>query len=79
MSTLLSRQIAAYEDMRAELEADHFGKWVVIHNEKLAGVYEDFESAAASAVQQFGRGPYNIRQVGDEGPVKLPATVMWGV
>ena len=72
----LSRQMAVYDEMRANLEADHFGKWIVMYDEQLAGTYESFEEAAEEAVCRFGRGPYLIRQVGS-GPITLPASVLY--
>lgn len=60
----ITEDIAAYETMRQELEASHTGKWVLLHNCKLVGIYDSFESAAEFAVKEFGRGPYLIRQVG---------------
>lgn len=68
MSTL-KIEIAAYERMRDDLELEHFGKWVVVHDEKLVGTYESFEKAAETAVERFGRGPYLIRRVGAPPPV----------
>ena len=73
---LLSQEIAAYDRMRNVLEVDHFGKWVVVHDEELVGTYEDFEDAAEDAVRRFGRGPYLIRRVG-EGPVPLPSSALY--
>ncbi len=75
---LLSMEIAAYERMRDVLEADHFGKWVVVHDEQLIGTYEDFQEAAVEAVERFGRGPYLIREVG-AGPIRLPSSVLYGL
>ena len=72
----LTKEIAAYERMRDYLETDHFGEWVVLHDEELIGTYESFEVAADDAVQRFGRGPYLIRQVG-ESPLTLPASVLY--
>lgn len=72
----LREDIAAYETMRGDLELKHLGKWVVIHDHQLIGVYENFEAAAKEAVRQFGRGPYLIRQVGAP-PVTLPASVLY--
>ena len=72
---LLSREIAAYDRMRGALEVDCFGKWVVVHDEKLVGEYGDFQSAAKDAVRLFGRGPYLIRRAG-AGPVRLPASAL---
>ena len=72
--TTLDSQIAAYEEMRDTLEADHYGKWVVFHGEQHIGTYESLQDAAAEAVWRFGRGPYLIRQVGAP-PIRLPARV----
>ena len=72
----LSEEIAAYEAMRAELEADYFGKWVLIHDGEIVGDYTAFERAAEVAVRNFGRGPYLIRQVG-QSPLLLPASVLY--
>ena len=72
----LSKQIAAYEEMRDYLETDHFGEWVVFHDEELVGFYDSFEDAANDAVRRFGRGPYLIRRVG-AGPITLPASIQY--
>ena len=73
---LLSQEIAAYDRMRNVLEVDHFGKWVVVHDEELVDTYEDFQDAAEDAIRRFGRGPYLIRRVG-AGPVTLPASALY--
>jgi hypothetical protein len=72
----LRAEIAAYEAMRADLESSHLGKWVIVHDEKLVGIYDSFEQAALDAVSKFGRGPYLIRQIGAP-PVSLPASVLY--
>lgn len=72
----LEKELTAYKGLQAELEARQKGKWVVIHEDKLIGVFDHFEPAAAEAVKLFGRGPYLIRQVG-AGDLILPASVMY--
>ena len=72
----LTREIAAYERMRSELETDHLGKWALVHDETLVGLYAAFEEAAAEAVRQFGRGPYLIREIG-AAPMTLPASALY--
>ncbi|MCY4557308.1 MAG: TenA family protein [Chloroflexi bacterium] len=62
-SGVLATEYAAYEKMRAELEAKYTDEWVVVHGEELVGVYTEFNDAAREAGQRFGRGPYLIRQV----------------
>ncbi len=74
----LSKEIQAYENFRSELEMDHLGEWVVVHDEKLIGRYLSFEAAAEDAIERFGRGPYLIRQIG-QAPLTLPASVVYGV
>jgi hypothetical protein len=71
----LDQEIAAYEKMQSSLEAEHMGKWVVVHDGTVIAVYNSFESAADDAVEKFGRGPFLIRQVGAP-PIMLPASVM---
>ena len=72
----IKKEIAAYERMRDDLELEHLGKWVVVHDEKLAGTYDSFEVAADNAVQRFGRGPYLIKRVGQP-QLTLPASVLY--
>lgn len=75
--TALSRQIAAYDaKYRRVLELDHFGKWAVVYDEELVGIYDSFKEAANDATRQFGRGPYLIREIG-RGPIPLPASALY--
>lgn len=74
----LDTELNAYEAMRERLEAEHTGKWVLVHDRDLVGLYDTFEAAAEDAVKRFGSGPYLIRQVGAH-PVVLPASVMYRV
>jgi len=73
----LTDEIAFYDEHRAELEADHFGQWVLIHDRAVQGYFDSFHEAAADAVHKFGRGPYLIRQVGASA-VNLSSSVMYG-
>jgi hypothetical protein len=72
----LEKEIAAFEKIRAELEAHHKGKWVVVRDAKLEDTFDNFERAAEYAVKRFGAGPYLIRQVGAP-EATLPASVMY--
>jgi hypothetical protein len=65
-----------YSRLQPDLESKYMSKWVLIHDQKLVGVYDSFESAAEDAVQRFGRGPYLLRQVGAP-PITLPASVVF--
>jgi len=74
--TTLSGDIAAFDEMRDVLEAEHNGSWVVFHEGRFAGAYPDFEAAATSAVERFDEGPYLIRQVGAP-PIQLPGGMVF--
>ena len=71
----LDVEVATYNRMREDLEANHHLEWVVIHGEELAGIFADLQVAADAAVRRFGRGPYLIRQVGRVGRT-LPAAAV---
>lgn len=64
--TALSKEIAAYDRMKSELEVGHGGEWAVFQAGRLVGVFPEFETAASEAVERFGAGPYLIRQIGVE-------------
>lgn len=72
----VNEDIKIYEELREKLEAEAMGKWVVIHELKLVGIFDSLETAAEDAVSKFGRGPYLIRQIGAP-PVTLPASVVF--
>ena len=71
----IRREMAAYDEMRAE----HLGKWVIVRNRELVDIYETFEDAAEAAIARFGRGPYHIREVGDEPVRQLPPALAFGL
>ena len=72
----LDKEIQAFEEMRADLEEHHKGKWVVIHGGELVDTFDTLDAAATEAVRRFGRGPYLIREVGAPG-VSLPVSVLY--
>lgn len=72
----LREDIAAFERMKAELEAEHLLEWTVFHQGKFIGAFPDFEAAATAADERFGEDPYLIRQVG-AGPVQLPGGMIF--
>ena len=71
----MDKNIEAFEKLQNTLEKDSLGKWVLFHNSKLIGTFNNFEDAADIATRKFGAGPYLIRQVGVSSIV-LPVSVM---
>jgi hypothetical protein len=72
----LDTEIATFDALRPNLEAEHMGEWALIHERALIGTFAALDEAAQEAVAQFGRGPYLIRQIGAPAIV-LPASVMY--
>lgn len=74
--TNLTDDIRAFEAHHAELEKEHFGKWIVFYDAEFIGAFDTLDSAASVAVRRFGKGPYLIRQVGAS-PITLSAAVAY--
>jgi len=72
----LAADIAAFERMSRELEAQHLHAWVLFEGGRFIAAFADFEAAATEAVERFDEGPYLIRQVG-AGPVQLPGGMVF--
>lgn len=75
--TVLRDDIAAFEGMRADLEAKHCKEWAVFHNGELQGVFPDFEGAATLAVDRFGSSACLIRQIGAPAAIQLPGGMIF--
>jgi hypothetical protein len=74
--SVLKDDIAAFERMRAKLEAEHDHEWVIFYRGAYVGAFRDFEAAAEEALDRFDLGPYLIRQVGAP-PVQLPGGMVF--
>jgi hypothetical protein len=75
--TVLENDIAAFDRIRPELEANHLKQWVVFYHGTLIDAFSDFEAAATAAVERFDVGPYLIRQVGAPSAVQLPGGMVF--
>lgn len=61
---------AFYKENRAGFVAAFLGKWVLIKDRRLVGVFETQRDALEEAARRFGLGPYVIKQVRDPEPVE---------
>jgi hypothetical protein len=74
----LDNDIKAFNEIREELEKNFTGKWILIYDQKLISAFDSFEDAAKVAVENFGNGPYLIRQVGAR-PIVLPSSLLFNI
>lgn len=72
---ILARDIAAFEQMKADLRQHYNGKFVVFHAGEFQGSFDSFDSAAREALKRFREAPFLIRQVGAPEVVAMPASV----
>jgi hypothetical protein len=72
---ILDTEIATFDTLRPNLEAEHMGEWVLLHGQALIGIFAGFDEAAQVAVTRFGRGPYLIRQIGAPALILLPSVM----
>lgn len=70
---ILDREIACYEELRADLEREYAGSWVLIHQEDLVGIYSAYAEADQAAADHCGREPCLVRQIGVQKPFAPPA------
>ena len=70
----LDVEIAAYDSMREQLEADHMGKWVLFHGGEAVGFFDTFEEADHESSARFDVKPCLIRRIG-AGPCVLPSSL----
>lgn len=63
-TNMLLAETDLYKQRMEQFVQEHNREWVVIHKKEIAGFYQDFQEAAANAIQRFGRGPYLIKQIG---------------
>lgn len=74
----LAENIKAYEEQQEVLEEYYEGKYVIFHDGKKINTFDSFDAAARHAVSRFGRGPYLIRQVGQE-KIRLSSSIIFAL
>jgi len=64
------KNYAAFEAMRAELEASHLGKFAVLHDGQLVGIYTSIREARAVGNAHCGVGSFTTQEIRSE-PIEL--------
>ncbi len=74
----LDLELSTYERQRVRLEDQHPGKFVLIRGEKIAGIFEDFQSASEYAADRLQRQAYLIHGIGEE-RMRIPSGLLAGL
>ena len=59
----LAKELATYERQKDELVGTHEGKFVVIHEEEVAGIWDTYKDALTAGYKQFGLRPFLVKQI----------------
>ena len=63
MALIFDAEVKTYEQNRDQLLDTAEGKFVLIHDSQVIGVYESKMDAIAAGYQQFGNVPFLVKQV----------------
>ena len=63
MALILDTELKTYERNRDHLLGTAEGKFVLIHDSQVIGVYESKVDAIAAGYQQFGNVPFLVKQI----------------
>lgn len=74
---MLEKELEFYTSHRAELLKAHAGKFVLIKNDSLVGIYSTLEEAVIEGTLRFGKGPFMARQIAErDRTIYLPALTL---
>ena len=63
MTQLLDSELRTYEHNRDQLLGSSEGKFVLIHGDRVVGIYDSKMDAIAAGYQQFGNVPFLVKQI----------------
>jgi hypothetical protein len=71
---MLEQERLFYEERLQEWLPRHAGRWVLVKDRELFGVFDTIEDALAEGARRFGLRPFLVRRVEQEQPeVRVPA------
>jgi hypothetical protein len=75
---MLEQERQYFSEHRAELLAQHVGRFVVIKENELIGSFNTIEEALAEGAKRFGLTPFLVRQVtaAEEKEINIPALTL---
>ena len=76
----LKKELEWFDKHRAELLKEHRGKWAVVHNQDLFGVFDSFSEAASKGVEGTGSEKLLVMQVLEKDePIDLSVNLRLGL
>ena len=59
----LRAEIETYEKHKSQLIAESEGKYVLVHEEQIAGVWDTYQDALRVGYNRFGLRPFLVKQI----------------
>ena len=70
VNSQLERNQAAYDAVRRQMEEDHLGRVVLLHDGEVVEVYNDKDDAYKIGREKYGLGNFSLVNVGQQ-PIDL--------
>ena len=62
----LRKNAAAYRAVKTEMEAEHWGKIILLHDGEVSAIYNNMEDAYSIGCEKYGEGHFSLYQVGQQ-------------
>lgn len=72
----LEQERKYFEANRGDWERVHLGKFALVKDQELIGVFDDAATAVAEGSKRFDAAPYLVRRIGDREEVDIPALTL---
>ena len=59
----LAPELETYEQHRERLIASDLGRWVLVHDSELAGVFDTQDDAIGEGYRRFGNVPFLVKEI----------------
>lgn len=60
---ILKKELETYEDSKASLLKSSRGKFVLIKEDKIIGIYDTYNDAIKIGIDKFGNKPYLVKRI----------------
>lgn len=76
----LTKQIEWFESNRESLLKENEGKWVVVHDQTLVGIYDTFDEAYRNGIEKTKSEEMLIKQITEKDePIQMSISLLTGL
>ncbi len=67
----LEKELATFEKSLPEMKAEHEGKFVLVHNDKVVDFFDTYDDAIKAGYTKFGLKSFLVKQIHSVAQVQL--------